>query len=156
MEAVVRTIESVSTTPRRDAWYELLEFIPWKLSGTYTFKLQTPMATGVNHYLNYANGNLGGFFSRALIWVATPELTHAGRIHLHALFAGIPDNYAVRHVMETRWKRGMAKVKKLDDVLGALRYALKFTELDSCQPILSRALREELGRNQSHRMLRVE
>jgi len=90
------------------------------------------------------------------MWVATPEFTHAGRIHLHALFTDIPTDYAVRHVMETRWKSGMAKVKKLDDLLGALNYTLKFAELDFCQPILSRELREQLRRNQSHRMLRVE
>jgi len=88
--------------------------------------------------------------------VAVPEFTTAGQVHFHAMYSDLTRTGVVRHQLERSWRYGIAKVKMTEDALGALSYMLKYTERDSSQPILSRALRDQLRRNQSHRMLRVE
>lgn len=149
-----------SVTPVRDTWIEFLEPIPWAFAGHYTFKYATSEERGIQLFTNYADRHLGGLFGRPIPWVAVPELTHAGRVHFHALFVGVGHDRAhrveaERHVLERRWRYGRRLVKKVYYPLGALGYMLKLAEEDDRQPFMSRALREQLHLNQLNPLVRV-
>ena len=149
-----------SATPLRDTWVEFLNLIPWVFVGHFTFRYGMSEERARELFTNYADRILGGFFGRPIVWVAVPEYTYMGRIHFHVLFLGVGHKRAhrveaERYVLERRWKHGLCKVERLYEPVGALGYALKYSEGDFSQSILSRALRDQLGRNQLDPSLRV-
>lgn len=151
---------SSSATPRRDTWTEFLNLIPWVFAGSFTFRYGMSEERAKTLFANYADRTLGGFFGRPIVWMAVPEYTYQGWIHFHALFLGVGHKRAhrveaERSVLVRRWKFGTCEIERLYDARGALGYALKGAEGDFSQPILSRALRQQLGRNQLSPSLRV-
>ena len=149
-----------SATPRRDTWIEFLNFIPWVFAGHFTFRYDMSETRATKLFTNYADRSLGGWFGRPLVWMAVPEYTYMGRIHFHSHFLGVGHNRAhrveaERYVLQQLWNYGHCKVETLYEPVGALGYALKYAEGDFSQPVLSRSLREHLGRNQLNPLLRV-
>ena len=149
-----------SATPIRDTWIAFLDLVPWVFVGHFTFRYDMSVERTKDLFTNYADRILGGFFGRPIVWVAVPEYTYMGRIHFHVLFLGVGHKRAhrveaERYVLEQRWKYGHRLVERLYDPVGALGYALKYAEGHFSQPILSRALQEQLRLNQTDPSLRV-
>jgi hypothetical protein len=142
----------------REGWVELLKGRPYDHFATLTFKrmgvseqLAFPSLQGLGaekkyafkkleregvsedfafrRFENWINGQ-ARITQRPIAWVAFPEKTHAGHVHLHALLVGTRSLSAAQ--METSWrqKNGIAKIYRYEPDRGAEEYLTKGVNLD--------------------------